>query len=52
MSVFDLQELPLFGRNDEQTVLPGNDAMVVPVESGVSLDCSSAGCPSNLSALC
>ena len=38
MSVLDLQELPLFGRDDAQMVLPGNDAMVIPnPDSNLSL---------------
>jgi hypothetical protein len=37
MSVFDLQEMPLFKRDDEQTVIPGNDAMVIPTESNLSV---------------
>jgi hypothetical protein len=37
MSVFELQEMPLLGRDDEQTVLPGNDAMAIPVPSNLSL---------------
>ena len=32
MSIFDLQELPLSGRDDDQTVVPGNEAMVIPTE--------------------
>ena len=42
MSVFDLQELPLFERDDDQTGLPGNDAMVIPTPSNVSVGCGNS----------
>jgi hypothetical protein len=37
MSVLELQEMPLVERDGEQTVLPGNDAMVIPTPSNLSL---------------
>jgi hypothetical protein len=47
MTVLDLQEMPLLDTDGEKTVLPGNDALVIPCESNLSV----ALCPSALSVL-